>query len=69
MEMTKMEGQVPVVAKKWYMSKTIWVMAIGLVATLAQMVAGFVIAPEEELAIVAVIGLVLRVLTSQPLEK
>ena len=64
-----MEGTaVPVVAKKWYMSKTIWVMGIGLVATLAQMVAGFVISPDEELALVAVVGLVLRAFTSQPLE-
>jgi hypothetical protein len=53
--------------KKWYLSRTIWVMGIGLAATLFQMAYGFVISPEEELALVTVIGLALRAITSKPL--
>jgi hypothetical protein len=59
----------PVAVKKWYRSKTLWTMALALVALVAQMAYGFVLAPEEELGILAVIGLVLRAFTKEGLEK
>lgn len=53
--------------KRWYLSKTLWVNAIALVALFLQSQYGFVIDAEEQVAIVAVINLVLRFVTKQPL--
>lgn len=54
--------------KPIYLSKTFWVNVIALVAMLAQMQTGFVISPEEQIAIIAVINILLRIVTGQPIE-
>lgn len=53
--------------KKWYLSKTLWVNAIAIVALVLQAQFGFVIGGEEQLAILAVVNLVLRAVTKEPL--
>ncbi len=55
--------------KKWYKSKTVWVNIITIVALITQMQIGFVMEPEEQLGIIAVINLGLRAITSAGLEK
>lgn len=54
--------------KKWYLSKTLWANVIALVAMLAQANYGFIIAPEEQAAIIVVANLVLRVVTKEQIE-
>jgi len=53
--------------KKWYHSKTIWVNAIAFIAIFAQAYAGFIISPEEQMGVLAVINLVLRIITHEGL--
>jgi hypothetical protein len=54
-------------SKKWYLSKTLWVNAIAIAALIAQAQLGFVMSGEEQVAILAVINLILRVVTKEPL--
>jgi hypothetical protein len=54
--------------KKWYKSKTFWVNVIAFSAMLAQTYYGFLIAPEEQAAIIVVANLVLRAVTKEGLE-
>jgi len=54
--------------KKFYESKTFWVNIIAMVALVIQEKYGFVIAPEEQVAVIAIINLVLRAITKKPLE-
>lgn len=54
--------------KPIYLSKTFWVNVIALIAMLAQTQTGFIISPEEQIAIIAVINILLRVVTGQPIE-
>ena len=50
--------------KPWYASKTLWVNAIAFVALLVQSFGtGFVIGAEEQVGILAVLNLVLRLVT------
>jgi len=54
--------------KVWYKSKTLWTNIIALIALLVQAQYGFIILPEEQLAILAVINLILRGLTGSGLQ-
>jgi len=54
-------------SKKWYLSKTLWVNIIAIAALIAQAQLGFVMSGEEQVAILAVINLILRVVTKEPL--
>ena len=54
-------------AKKFYQSKTFWVNVIAIAAILAQTQTGFVIGAESQAAILAVINLVLRAVTKEPI--
>lgn len=54
--------------KKFYLSKTLWVNAIALVAMLVQAEYGFVIAPSEQAAIIVVVNLILRAVTKEQIE-
>jgi hypothetical protein len=54
--------------KSWYLSKTLWLNAIAVLAMLLQTKFGFVIDPESQAGILAVVNLILRVITHQPLE-
>ena len=53
--------------KIWYQSKTLWVNLIAIVALIAQAQFGFVIAPEGQVGILAVINLILRAITNEGL--
>ncbi len=51
--------------KQWYESKTLWVNAIALVAMLIQSFTGFVISANDQIAILAVINIILRAVTGE----
>ena len=52
--------------KAWWRSKTLWVNVIAGLAFLAQSQMGFVIDGEIQGAILAIINLVLRLITNEP---
>ncbi len=54
--------------KKLYKSKTVIVNVITIVALIAQTQTGFVISPDEQMGILAVINLALRAVTTSGLE-
>lgn len=54
--------------KKWYKSKTVWVNIITLIALLAQTQMGFVISPEEQVALLAFVNLAMRAITTTGVE-
>lgn len=55
-------------SKSWWSSKTLWVNAIAMLALAVQSFGtGFVIAPEQQAALLVVINLILRVLTKTEL--
>lgn len=54
--------------KKWYTSRTIYAAGIAFVAAILQQAFGWVITPGLETAIFAVILIVLRAVTKQPVE-
>ena len=53
--------------KTWYTSKTLWLNAIAVIALIIQTRTGFVIDPEAQTGFLALINLLLRVITHQPL--
>jgi len=54
--------------KTWYLSKTLWVNIIAVIAFLVQSCFGFVIEPEAQAAILAVVNLVLRIFTGTSIQ-
>lgn len=54
--------------KAWYLSKMMWLNGIAFFAILAQLVAGFVMTPGEQVAILAVANLILRAYTNEAIE-
>ena len=54
-------------ATKWYASKTLWAMVVATAASFAAPHLGVNIDASEQVTIVAVIGIVLRVITKQPI--
>ena len=54
-------------SKKWYLSKVLWVNSIAIVAFVLQTQYGFVVSGEEQLALLAVINLLLRAITKEGL--
>ena len=52
--------------KRWFTSKVLWANAIALIALVAQTYAGFALTAEEQIAILAVVNIVLRLFTTQP---
>jgi hypothetical protein len=54
--------------KEWYKSKTLWVNIIAFIAMLVQVKYGFIVAPEEQAALLAVVNLLLRAKTNSGLE-
>jgi len=54
--------------KKWYKSKTLWTNIIYLIALLVQEKYGFIISIEEQLAVLAIINLILRAVTKEELK-
>jgi len=53
--------------KNWYHSKTLWINIIAIVAIALQAYFGFVIEPQDQVAILAVINLILRIITHEGL--
>jgi len=53
--------------KKVWESKTFWVNLISILALLAQTQVGFIIPPEAQAALLAVINVGLRAITKQPI--
>jgi len=51
--------------KKWYASKTVWVNLIAIVALFLQTQLGFVLDADEQVGILAVINIVLRLFTKE----
>lgn len=64
----EIEGEGEGKGKEWYKSKTVWVNVLTLVALLAQTQTGFIVSPDEQIGILAVINLILRIVTSQGLK-
>jgi hypothetical protein len=56
------------VNKVWWKSKTLWVNVVALAAMLIQANYGFIIAPEEQIAIITLVNLLLRAITKTGLE-
>ena len=55
-------------SKPWYSSKTLWVNFIAFVALAIQSFGtGFVIGAEEQVGILAVLNIILRLITKQPI--
>jgi hypothetical protein len=54
--------------KEWYRSKTLWVNVIALIAMIVQANYGFIIAPEEQIAVITIVNLILRAITKTGLE-
>lgn len=54
--------------KKWYASKTVWVNLIAIVALFAQTQFGFVLDADEQIGILAVINIVLRLFTKEQVD-
>ena len=55
--------------KKWYLSKTLWINLVAAIALIAQLHFGFIVSPEEQLAILTLINLAVRIVTKEELEK
>jgi uncharacterized membrane protein len=56
-----MEGN----GKKLWLSKTFWVNVIALIAMVLQYIFGFITAPEDQVMILGVINIILRLVTKE----
>lgn len=54
--------------KPLYLSRTFWLNLIAIAAMALQSMNGFVISPEEQMAILAVINIFIRLLTKEEIE-
>lgn len=54
--------------KKWYLSKTLWINLIAIGGIILRAQYDFILSPAEEVAILALINLALRVITKEELE-
>ena len=55
--------------KPWYISKTLWINALAVIAIITQGVTGnMYLDAELQVAILAVINLILRLVTGQPVK-
>jgi len=52
--------------KKWYRSKTIWINVIALVALFLNEKVGVPLSQEDQLALLATVNIILRVITKEP---
>ena len=51
----------------WYASKTLWVNTIAVAALFLQQKFGYALSPEAQVGILALINIVLRLITKQPI--
>ena len=54
--------------KKWYLSKTMWANILVLIALLIQHSYGIVLSPTEQIAILTVVNIILRIATKEEIE-
>lgn len=54
--------------KEWYYSKTIWINIIYILSIIIQAKYGFIVSPEEQLAFITIINLILRATTKKGLK-
>ena len=57
------------VEKPWFLSRTLWLNILAMVAMIIQSRYGFVISVEEQVAIITVANIILRIFTDQELTK
>ena len=55
-------------AKSWYESKTIWINSIALVSLIIQTKYGFVVSPEIQTAVLAIVNVYLRKITHEEIK-
>ena len=53
--------------KKWYHSKTIWINIIAIIALVVQSQLGFVLDAADQLALLGIINIILRIITGIPI--
>lgn len=53
--------------KRFYLSKTFWVNVIALIALVVQSLTTFVLSPEAQVSILAVVNVLLRLITKEPI--
>ena len=53
--------------KPWYRSRTLWINIIAIIALVAQVQFSFIIDADEQLALLAMINMVLRAITKESL--
>ena len=51
--------------KKWYLSKTLWVNLIAIGALIVRAEYGLILTPEGEVALLAGINMLLRIITKE----
>ena len=54
--------------KKWYLSKTLYINIIAIVAMIVQSRYNYIISPEAQMVVLAEINLVLRLITKEKIE-
>ncbi len=54
--------------KPWYLSKTLWVNFVAIVALLVQSQTEYVVSAEVQAAFLVIINFILRLITKQELE-
>lgn len=52
--------------KAWWRSKTLWVNAVALIASLLQLKFGLIIDPATQGVILTIVNLILRAVTNEP---
>ena len=53
--------------KKWYTSKTLWLNFLGVVVIVLQTQTGFVLSAELQTSVLAILNVVLRIITKEPI--
>ena len=56
-------------AKPWYLSRTLWINVIAIVALIVQNRYGFILSLEEQMGIITVVNIILRIFTKKELIK
>jgi len=51
--------------KLWYTSKTLWVNIIAIISTIAANQFGFQLSPEQQVSILGVVNILLRLVTKE----
>ncbi len=55
-------------SKKFWFSKTFWMNILAIIVLIIQTQTGFAFSPEAQVSILAVLNIVLRAVTKQPIE-